>query len=114
MSGRITSINLAVEKIYHALCNSWEILVKNILNYEENAFALYIFYYKLAGTRVTLKTGEKTLGGRISFLPQSLPMKIIITYLIRVFDTTSESKFWALKFFFLGQFFIFLCWFEGH
>ena len=34
-------------------------------------------------------------------------MKIIITYLIRVFDTTWESKFWALKFLFLGQFLFF-------
>ena len=50
----------------------------------------------LAGTRLTLKTGV------ISFLPLSLPVpvKIIITYLIRVFDTTWESKFWALKFLF--------------
>ena len=63
----------------------------------------------LAGTRLTLKTGVKTLRGRISFLPQSLPVKIIITYLIRVFDTTWEAKFWALKFLFPGQFFIFSC-----
>ena len=42
----------------------------------------------LAGTRLTLKTGVKTLGGRISFLPQSLPVKKIITYLIRVLDTS--------------------------
>ena len=34
-------------------------------------------------------------------------MRIIITYLIRVFDTTWESKFWVLKFLFLGQFSIF-------
>ena len=62
----------------------------------------------LAGTRAaTLKTGVKTLGGRISFLLQSLPMKIIITYLINVFDTTWGSKFWVLKFLFLGQFSIF-------
>ena len=33
--------------------------------------------------------------------------KIIITYLIRVFDTTRESKFWALKFLFHGQFLFF-------
>ena len=31
--------------------------------------------YVLAGTRLTLKTGVKTLGGRISFLPRSLPGK---------------------------------------
>ena len=61
----------------------------------------------LAGTRLTVKTGVKTLGGRINFMPQSLPVKIVISYLIRVFDTT--SKFWALKFLFLGQFFIFSC-----
>ena len=61
-----------------------------------------------------MKTGVKTLGGRISFLPQGLPVKIIITYLIRVFDTTLESKFWALKVLFLGQFFILTCRFEGH
>ena len=65
--------------------------------------------YILAGTRLTLKTGVKTLGGRISFLPQSRSVKIIITYLIRVFDTIWESKFWALKFLFLGQFFNFSC-----
>ena len=35
--------------------------------------------------------------------------KIIITYLIRVFDTTWQSKFWALIFLFLGQFFILSC-----
>ena len=70
--------------------------------------------YILAGTRLTLKTGVKTLRGRISFLPQSLPVKIIVTYLICVFDTTWESKFWTLKFLFLGQFFNFSCWFEGH
>ena len=69
----------------------------------------YYLLGKLAGTRATLKTGVKTLGGRISFLPQSLPMKIIITYLIRVFDTTWGSKFWVLKFLFLGQFSIFSC-----
>ena len=50
--------------------------------------------------------------GSVSSL--SLPVKIIITYLIRVFDTTWESKFWALKFLFLGQFFIFSYGFEGH
>ena len=50
---------------------------------------------------------SRLLGGRISFLPQSLPVKIIVTYLIRVFDTTWESKFWALKFLFLGQLLIF-------
>ena len=46
--------------------------------------------YVLVGTRLTLKTRVKTIGGRIRFLPQSLPVKIIIniTYLIRVFDTT--------------------------
>jgi len=32
-------------------------------------------------------------------------VKIIITYLIHVFDTTWKSEFWALKFLFLGQFF---------
>ena len=58
----------------------------------------------LAGTCLTLKTGVKTLGGRISFLPQSLPGKIIITYLIRVFDTARGSKFRVVKFLFLGQF----------
>ena len=68
-----------------------------------------VVYIILAGTRLLLKTGVKTLGGRISFLPQSLPVKIIITYLIRVFDTTWESKFWPLKILFLGQFFIFSC-----
>ena len=47
----------------------------------------------LAGTRLTLKTGVKTFGGRISFLPQSLPVKIIITYLIRVSDTTWGPNF---------------------
>jgi len=66
-------------------------------------------YVILAGTRQTFKTGVKTFKGRISFLLQSLPVKIIITYLIRVFDTTWESTFWALKFLFLGQFFIFSC-----
>ena len=50
-------------------------------------FCWNTLYYKLAGTRLILMTGVKTLGGRISFLPQSLPGKIIITYLIRVFDT---------------------------
>ena len=45
--------------------------------------------------------------GRISFLPQSFPLKIIITYLIRVFDATWESEFWALKFLFIGQFLFF-------
>ena len=57
-----------------------------------------------------LKTGtvSRLLGaGSISCLKVS--MKIIITYLIRVFDTTWESKFWALKFLFLDQFFILSC-----
>ena len=45
---------------------------------------------------------SRLLWGWISFLLQNLPVKIIITYLIRVFDTTWESKFWALKFLFLG------------
>ena len=36
-------------------------------------------------------------------------VKIVITYLIRVFDTTWRSKFWALKFLFLGPFFNFSC-----
>ena len=49
-----------------------------------------------AGTRLTLKTGVKTQ-----------ETKVNIIYLIRVFDTTWESIFWALKFLFLGQFFIF-------
>ena len=40
-------------------------------------------------------------------LPKSLPVNIIVTYLIRVFDTTWEYKFWTLKFLFLGQFFNF-------
>ena len=31
----------------------------------------------------------------------------MVTQLIRVFDTTWGSKFWVLKFLFLGQFFIF-------
>ena len=35
--------------------------------------------------------------------------KIMITYLIRVFDTTWQSTFWALKYLFLGQYFIFSC-----
>ena len=61
----------------------------------------------LGGTRLTLKTGVKTFGGMISFLPQSLPGKIIITYLIRVFDITRGSKFWVLKFLLFGQFSIF-------
>ena len=73
----------------------------SILGEDEDALDI------LAGTRLTLKTGVKTLRGRISFLPQSLPGKIITTYLIRVFDTTRGSKFWVLKFLFLGQFYIF-------
>ena len=63
-------------------------------------------YVLLAGTRLTLKTGVKTLN-QISFLPLSLRVKIIITYIIRVFDTTGESNFWALKFFFLANFLFF-------
>jgi len=39
--------------------------------------------------------------------PKSPTENLIITYLIRVFDTTWESKFWALKFLYLGQFSIF-------
>ena len=35
------------------------------------------------------------------------PREKIITYLNRVFDTTRGSKFWVLKFLFLGQFSIF-------
>ena len=34
-------------------------------------------------------------------------MKIIITYLNRVFDATWESKFWALTLLFLGLFLFF-------
>ena len=88
-----------------------QLLVPNLSKSEQknSVLALGAYYtdYILAGTRLTLKTGVKTLEGRISFQPQSLPGKIIITYLIRVFDTTWESKFWALKFLFLGQFSIF-------
>ena len=34
-------------------------------------------------------------------------MKIIITYLIRVFDTTWESKFWVLNSYFFTNFLFF-------
>ena len=68
----------------------------------------------LAGTRLTLKTGVKTFGG-----PDQIPAPKFSSennyYLFNcVFDTTWKSKFWALKFLFLGQFFIFSCLFEGH
>ena len=63
----------------------------------------------LAGTRLTLKTGVKNFGG-----PDQIPAPKSSSennyYLFnRVFDTTWKSKFWALKFLFLGQFFIFSC-----
>jgi len=56
--------------------------------YNVQIYVYRLALVRLAGTRPPLKTGGKTLGGRISFLPQSIPVKIIITYLIRVFDTT--------------------------
>ena len=54
----------------------------------------------LAGTRLTLKTGVKTLRGRISFLPQSLPVKIIITYLIRLLVLQNRSPKNTVLFFY--------------
>ena len=63
----------------------------------------------LAGTRLTLRTDVKNFGG-----PDQIPAPKSSSennyYLFnRVFDTTWKSKFWALKFLFLGQFFIFSC-----
>ena len=58
------------------------------------------FLVLLAGTRLPLKTGVMTLGGRISFLPQSLPVKIIITYLIRLLVLQNRSPKNTVLFFY--------------
>ena len=85
---RIGLIGL-VTKLQYARMLSYHLLVNCIQGHSLSVYELYW----LAGTRQTFKTGVKTLKGRISFLPLSLQVKIIITYLIRVFDTTWCQNF---------------------